>query len=51
VKSINDQIKVVLTSGYNLNSQDIDRNGYDRFLQLPVKISDLVFAVKEILAD
>jgi DNA-binding NtrC family response regulator len=51
VKAINGRIKVLLTSGYKLNAEDISRDGYDRFLQLPVKISDLVFTVKEMLAD
>lgn len=49
VKAINNQIKIVLTSGYNLYQEDISNDGYDRLLQLPVKIADLVATVKEVL--
>ena len=49
VKAINNQIKIVLTSGYNLYQEDISNDGYDRLLQLPVKIADLVSTVKEVL--
>jgi len=50
VKAINNQIRVVLTSGYNLDADDISKDGYDRFIQLPVKLSNLVSTVKEMLA-
>jgi DNA-binding NtrC family response regulator len=50
VKVINNQIRVVLTSGYDLSADDISKDGYDRFIQLPVKLSDLVSTVKEMLA-
>lgn len=50
-KAINNQIKIALTSGYNLSQDDILKHGYDRFLQLPVRISDLIFTVKEMLGD
>ncbi len=49
VKAINEHIKVVLTSGYNVSATDISKDGYDKFLQLPVKLSTLVSTVKEIL--
>ena len=49
VKAINENIKVVLTSGYNFSATDISNNGYDEFLQLPVKLSTLVSTVKEML--
>jgi DNA-binding NtrC family response regulator len=49
-KAINNQIRVVLTSGYNLDADDISKDGYDRFIQLPVKLSNLVSTVKEMLA-
>ena len=49
VKAINENIKVVLTSGYNFSAMDISNNGYDEFLRLPVKLSTLVSTVKEML--
>jgi DNA-binding NtrC family response regulator len=48
-KAINTQIKVILTSGYNLSEVDLSKNGYDRFLILPVKMAVLVSTVKEML--
>ncbi len=50
-KAINEQIKIVLTSGYNLSTDDILKGGYDRFLQLPVKLADLVSVVKQMLSS
>ena len=49
VKAINENIKVVLTSGYNFSATDISNNGYDEFLQLPVRLATLVSTVKEML--
>jgi DNA-binding NtrC family response regulator len=49
VKAINKNIKVVLTSRYNFSGVEISNNGYDKFLQLPVKLSTLVSTVKEML--
>ena len=49
VKAINKSVKVVLTSGYNFSTRDISENGYDEFLQLPVKLSTLVSTVKGLL--
>jgi DNA-binding NtrC family response regulator len=49
VKAVNENIKVVLTSGYNFSAVEISNNGYDKFLQLPVKLSTLVSTVKEML--
>ncbi len=49
VKAVRDNIKVVLTSGYDLREVDISKEGYDKFLQLPVKLSTLVSTVKEML--
>ena len=50
VKAINKNIKVMLTSGFNFNSIDVSKEGYDKFLQLPVKLGVLVSTVKEILS-
>jgi DNA-binding NtrC family response regulator len=49
VKAVNKNIKVMLTSGFNFNTVDISNEGYDKFLQLPVKLSVLVSSVKEML--
>jgi DNA-binding NtrC family response regulator len=49
VKAINKNIKVMLTSGFNFSAVDISKVGYDKFLQLPVKLSMFVSTVKEIL--
>jgi hypothetical protein len=48
-RSINENIKVVLTSVYNISPEGISNNGYDEFLQLPVKSSTLVSTAKEML--
>ena len=49
VKAMNKNIKVILTSGFNFNTVDISKEGYDKFLQLPVKLTELVSSVREIL--
>lgn len=49
VEVINENIKFVLTSGYNFSATDISINGYDEFLQLPLKLSTLVSTAKEML--
>ncbi len=49
VKEINNQIKVILTSGYKMDAENVSQGGFDRFLQLPVKLADLVSIVKEML--
>ena len=49
VKAMNKNITIILTSGFNFTTVDISKEGYDKFLQLPVKLSKLVSLVKEIL--
>ena len=49
VKSANQNIKVILTSGFNLNRVDIANEGYDKYLQIPVRISTLVTTVRQML--
>ena len=51
VKAINKNIKVILTSGFNFNTVDISKEGYDKFLQLPMKLSVFISGVKEILSS
>ena len=49
VKTINDQIKVLLASGFAFNDDEISNSGYDRFLQIPITMSELVSTVREVL--
>ena len=51
VKAINEHIKVVLTSGYDFSADDVSMRGYDKFVQLPVKMSTLVSTVKDMLSS
>ena len=50
-KTINAQIKVILTSGYDLTEVDISKEKYDGFLRLPIELSVLVSRVKELLVS
>ena len=49
VKALSKNIKIIVTSGLDLSAVDISKDGYDRFLLLPVKISTLVSTVKDML--
>jgi DNA-binding NtrC family response regulator len=49
VKALSKNIKIIITSGLNLSAVDISKDGYDKFLLLPVKISTLVSTVKDTL--
>jgi DNA-binding NtrC family response regulator len=49
VKATNKNIKVILTTGYDLSSVDISDEGYDKLLQIPVKISTLLSTIREML--
>ena len=49
VKALNKNIKILITSGLDLSAVDISKDGYDKFLLLPVKISTLVSTVKNML--
>ena len=49
VKALSKNIKIIITSGLNLSAVDISKDGYDKFLLLPVKISTLVSTVKDML--
>ena len=51
VKNINDQIKVLLASGFAFNDVEISNCRYDRILQLPITMSKLVSTVKEVLSS
>ena len=49
VNALNKNIKIIITSGLDLSAVDISKDGYDKFLLLPVKISTLVSTVKNML--
>ena len=49
VKTLSNNIKIIITSGLDLSAVDISKDGYDKFLLLPVKISTLVSTVKDML--
>ena len=49
VKVLSINIKIIITSGLDLSAVDISKDGYDKFLLLPVKISNLVSTVKDML--
>jgi DNA-binding NtrC family response regulator len=49
VKALSKNTKIIITSGLNLSAVDISKDGYDKFLLLPVKISNLVSTVKDML--
>jgi DNA-binding NtrC family response regulator len=51
VKRINDQIKVLLASGFAFNDVEISNSRYDRILQLPITMSKLISTVKEVLSS
>jgi DNA-binding NtrC family response regulator len=49
VKALSKNIKIIITSGLDLSAVDISKDGYDKFLLLPVKMSTLVSTVKDML--
>ena len=51
VKALSKNIKVIITSGLDLSAIDISKDGYDKFLILPVKMSTLVSTMKEMLVS
>ena len=50
VKTINDQIKILLASGFAFIDVEISKSGYDKIIQLPVTMSELVAIVREVLS-
>lgn len=49
IKEINRDIKVILISGFDYNGLDLSHNHYDRFVQIPVIMSELLSTVNEVL--
>ena len=50
VRTINDQIKVLLASGFAIIDVETSKSGYDKIIQLPVTMSELVTIVREVLS-
>lgn len=50
VKSINRDIKITLTSSYDSSPVDLDSQGYDAYVKIPVPVGLLVNKVKEVLS-
>jgi len=51
VKGIASEIRVILTSGYDSSPVDLEYQGYDAYLKIPVATKVLVFKVKEMLSN
>ena len=51
VKRINDQIKILLATGFAFTDAEISNSPYDRILQLPVTMSNLVSTIRELLGS
>jgi DNA-binding NtrC family response regulator len=51
IKSINNQLRVVLASAFAFIDAEISNSDYDKILQLPVTMSKLVSTVKQVLAS
>ncbi len=51
IKSINPQVKIILSSGFNLNgaAEEIMNRGARAFLQKPFRFDDLSRVVREVL--
>ena len=49
VKATNKNIRILLTSAYDLSAVDLTTEGYDKSLQIPVKLNTLVSTVREML--
>jgi DNA-binding NtrC family response regulator len=47
VKATNKNIRILLTSAYNLSAVDVTKEGYDKSLQIPVRLNTLVSTVRE----
>jgi hypothetical protein len=49
VKEINNNIKVILVSGFDYSCMDLSHSHYDRFIQIPITMSELLSTVDEVL--
>jgi len=49
IKEINKDIGVILTSGFDYSAMDLSHSHYDRFVQTPVTMAELLSTVNEVL--
>ena len=49
IKEINDEIRVILISGFDYSGMDLSHSHFDRFIQIPVTMSELLATVNEVL--
>jgi two-component system C4-dicarboxylate transport response regulator DctD len=49
IKEINSDIKVILISGFDYKAMDLSHSHYDKFVQIPVTLLELLSTVKEVL--
>jgi DNA-binding NtrC family response regulator len=49
IKEINIDIKVILVSGFDYKAMDLSHSHYDKFVQIPVTLLELLSAVREVL--
>jgi DNA-binding NtrC family response regulator len=49
IKEINRDIKVILVSGFDYKAMDLSHSHYDKFVQIPVTLLELLSAVREVL--
>ena len=49
IKEINRDIRVILISGFAYKGMDLSHSHYDKFVQIPVTMSELLSTVNEVL--
>jgi|RhiMethySRZTD1v2_1073278.scaffolds.fasta_scaffold364525_2 DNA-binding NtrC family response regulator len=49
IKEINNEIRVILISGFDYSGMDLSHSHYDKFIQIPVTMSELYCIVNEVL--
>jgi DNA-binding NtrC family response regulator len=49
IKEINKDVGVILISGFDYKGMDLSHSHYDKFIQIPVTMSELLATVNEVL--
>jgi DNA-binding NtrC family response regulator len=49
IKEINKDIKVILISGFDYKAMDLSHSHYDKFIQIPVTMAELLSTVNTVL--
>jgi DNA-binding NtrC family response regulator len=49
IKEINKDMGVILVSGFDYDGMDLSHSHYDKFIQIPVTMSELLSSVNEVL--